>query len=123
MKLLWLDDIRDPQDNIWWNWIAKEGINPLKFEIFWIKDYHQFVDWINENGIPDVICFDHDLSDIHCNKSTYKEKTGFTCAQFLVDYCIENELKIPQYKIQSANPVGAQNIAGLLENAIKHLSL
>lgn len=121
-RLLWLDDIRDPKDEIWWNWIAKSNINPLDYEIFWVKDYYQFVDWIKENGLPDVICFDHDLSDIHCYKSTYREKTGFSCAEWLVNYCMDNSKQIPQFKIQSANPVGAENIKSLLTNAAKHLS-
>lgn len=120
-KLLWLDDIRDPHSSDWLMRYApafayNEG------EVHWVKRYSEFVDWITENGLPDLICFDHDLSDIHCNKSTYKEKTGFTCAQWLVDYCIDNNKMIPNFRIQSANPVGKENIEGLLNGAIKHLT-
>jgi hypothetical protein len=120
-RLLWLDDIRNPHTADWLMCYAPsfaygEG------EVHWVKRYSEFVDWITENGLPDMICFDHDLSDIHCNKSTYKEKTGFTCAQWLVDYCIDNDKMIPDYRVQSANPVGRANIEGLLNGAIKHLT-
>jgi hypothetical protein len=120
-RLLWLDDIRNPNTADWLMCYAPsfaygEG------EVHWVKRYSEFVDWITENGLPDMICFDHDLSDIHCNKSTYKEKTGFTCAQWLVDYCIDNDKMIPDYRVQSANPVGRANIEGLLNGAIKHLT-
>lgn len=120
-RLLWLDDIRNPHSADWLMRYAPayaygEG------EVHWVKRYSEFVDWITENGLPDLICFDHDLSDIHCNKSTYKEKTGFTCAQWLVDYCIDNDKMIPDFRIQSANPVGKANIEGLLNGAIKHLT-
>ena len=42
------------------------------------------------------------------------------CAKWLVDYCIDNQLTLPLYNIQSANPVGKENIDGLLKNFIKH---
>jgi hypothetical protein len=38
----------------------------------------------------------------------------------LVDYCIDNNKVLPEYAIQSANPVGRENIDGLLKNFIKH---
>jgi hypothetical protein len=120
-RLLWLDDIRNPYIADWLMRYAPEFAYG-EGEVHWVKSYNQFVEWITENGLPDLICFDHDLSDIHCYKSTYKEKTGFTCAQWLVEYCMDNHKQIPAFRIQSANPVGAANITGLLNNASKHLS-
>ena len=114
--LLWLDDIRNPFEN---DWLVFSPIEQ-PFEVIWVKKYHQFVSWIQENGLPDGICFDHDLSDIHINKSTYKEKTGYDAAKFLVEYCLDNKLKIPKWNIQSANPVGKDNINGLLMSFIKN---
>ncbi len=92
-KLLWLDDKRNPQESDWLSYSPIE--NP--YEVIWVKKYHEFVTWITENGLPDAICFDHDLSDIHCNKSTYKEKTGKDCANWLVEYCLDNKLALPLY--------------------------
>lgn len=116
-KLLWLDDLRNPLKD---NWVEKYSPLPVSSEVFWVKRYWDFVYWIKENGLPDAICFDHDLSDIHCNKSTYKEKTGYSCASWLVDYCLDNDLPLPLYSIQSANPAGKENIDKLLKNYIKY---
>ena len=49
-----------------------------------------------------------------------KEKTGFDCAKWLVDYCLDNNKSLPLYNIQSANPVGKSNIDSLLINYIRH---
>ena len=50
-------------------------------------------------------------------KSSWQEKTGMDCAKWLVDFCIDNDKRIPDYFVQSANPVGAKNIASLINNA------
>jgi hypothetical protein len=104
--LLWLDDVRNPLEDYWL------VFSPIEqpFIVIWVKKYHEFVSWILENGLPTAICFDHDLSDIHINKSTYKEKTGYDCAKWLVEYCIDNKKELPLYNIQSANQVGKENI-------------
>lgn len=115
--LLWLDDERNPHLN---NWLVFSPIEQ-PFEVVWVKKYHEFVSWIEENGLPDAICFDHDLSDINIKKSTYIEKTGYDCAKWLVDYCINNNKELPLYNIQSANPVGKENIDSLLKNYIKYV--
>lgn len=62
-------------------------------------------------GLPDGICFDHDLG-LH-------NGDGYQCAKFLVDYCMDNNKDIPPYNIQSANPVGSENIDKLLKSFIK----
>ena len=49
------------------------------------------------------------------------EKTGFDCAKWLVDWCLENSLKLPDFVVHSANPIGKQNIQSYLYNAKKHL--
>lgn len=115
MVLLWLDDKRNPWEK---DWIK---FSPIKepIEIIWVKKYHEFVSWITEHGLPDAICFDHDLSDIHIKKSTYNEKTGMDCAKWLVEYCLDNKVKLPKYNIQSSNPAGKDNIDGLLKGFIK----
>ena len=95
MKIkIYLDDdriYRNPEDDTWTR----------------VYNYNEFVNQIKENGLPKIISFDHDLSE---------EKTGKDCANFLVDYCIDNDLDLPEYKVHSANPVGKENILGLLDN-------
>lgn len=112
-KLLWLDDMRNPFTG---NWV--KNFSPIGFnvDINWVKDFHQFINWIKINGLPDAICFDHDLGDV-----TDDEKTGFTAAIWLMDYCMDNDLKLPLYNIQSDNTVGAENIDMLFKNYIKHV--
>ena len=128
-KLLWLDDIRNPLED---NWLVFSPIDQ-PFAVTWVKSYSQFVTWIKQNGLPDAICFDHDLgmdvaisarekgmSKRQSRKLKQEEKTGMDCAHWLVNYCLDNSLPLPLYNIQSANPVGKTNIDGLLKGFIKH---
>ena len=122
--LLWLDDIRDPSGyhtdgNTWASWFS-----PIRepYNIIWIKNYTEFTDWITKNGLPDGICFDHDLDP---NKGLpdleiVNEKTGQDCAKWLIDYCLDKSLDLPRWNCQSANPVGKENINCLLNSFIKH---
>lgn len=128
--LLWLDDIRNPLEN---DWLVFSPIEQ-PFNIVWVKSYNEFKVYISNNGLPDAICFDHDLGmDVAINaraaglskrksrKLKQMELTGFDCAKWLVDYCIDNDKPLPLYNIQSANPVGKANIQSLLENFKKHI--
>ena len=118
--LIWLDDMRDPfgyYGDAFGSWLVFSPIQE-PFNVVWVKSHQEFIDWININGLPDAICFDHDLGD--CNG--IEEKTGYDSAKFLVEYCIDNEIELPLYNIQSANPVGKENIDSLLKNFIKHHS-
>ena len=129
-RILWLDDLRNPFLDI-------EGRVPkVDGTIEWVLNYEQFVQWIEKFGLPDVISFDHDLADEHYTppqywhdykvskeyqeSQNYQEKTGMDCAKWLVEYCMDNREKLPTFYIHSANPVGADNIKGILENYIKH---
>lgn len=135
-NLLWLDDIRNP-------FLNEEGKVPTdkngeNYNIKWVLNFEQFVKWIELFGLPDAISFDHDLADEHYTpeyfwnnyeeskkfqewrRQYHQEKTGMDCAKWLVDYCIDNEKKLPRIFVHSANPVGADNIKGLLDNFAKH---
>jgi hypothetical protein len=103
-----------------------------------VKNYDEFVNTITEkynNGeFPEIISFDHDLADEHYapqeiwdkpsevqkRMEFFKEKTGYSCAQWLVDFCIQRAENLPRYVVHSMNPVGAQNILGLLEGYRRH---
>jgi len=129
--LLWLDDIRNPFEDHWGISFSPIPSNELG-HIEWVKSYAEFTKWIIDNGLPDAICFDHDLGMDIALKAREKgmskrksralkqeEKTGFDCAKWLVDYCIDNNKSLPPYNIQSANPVGKENIDALLKNFIR----
>jgi hypothetical protein len=50
---------------------------------------------------------------------TFSEKTGYDCAKWLVNFCMDNNLKLPEYYVHSMNPVGRRNILGYLDNYVK----
>jgi hypothetical protein len=113
---LFLDDYRHPKC--------------LKDTRTWevVRSYNEFVDKITKCGLPQFISFDHDLAwgqypqagedqntPIDYNNPRYaKEKTGYHCAKWLVDYCKEKNLPLPDWQTHSMNPVGRININQLL---------
>lgn len=87
---LYLDDLRSTPEN---------------FER--VYDYDEFVNFINKNGVPEFVSFDHDLGE---------GKTGFDCAKFLVEFCLDNGVSDINFQVHSQNPVGKENIEKLLDN-------
>lgn len=97
-----------------------------------VRHYAEFVNYIAEHGLPDLVSFDHDLAEPHygldlaskedwveyydserCNKNYFK--TGYHCAKWLLEYCESNLLPLPTCMVHSMNPVGVQNIVQLLK--------
>lgn len=122
MKKLFLDDLRIPKDAIG---LVPDIMNKFYWSNDWIivRNFWEFCNYIQKFGLPDYISFDHDLADEHYISDTndYKEKTGYECAKWLVDFCFDNGRSLPDYMVHSANPTGKQNIISYLENAKKHL--
>lgn len=133
---IWLDDKRDPYEN-------KEGLVPEiiieKFDIIWIKTANEFFNYIlkviNKTvKQPDIIFFDHDLSEDHYVPKEYwvdyniskeyqlnnpsKNPTGEDCLSFLINNYKENNIKLPKCVVHSANPVGKNKILNKLINEI-----
>ena len=54
---LFLDDERAVKDVTW----IELPLGPWTV----VKNYRQFVEYITNNGLPEVISFDHDLADEH----------------------------------------------------------
>lgn len=114
--ILWLDDVRNPFNNTQW----KAMIQYLKEEylfifdenepcgIFWAKTQTEFENYIKEHGLPDVISFDNDLG--------IGNGEGYDCAKWLVEYCMNNNVQLPEWYIHSTNPVAKENIENLLIN-------
>jgi hypothetical protein len=126
-RAVYLDDLRTPTDVI-------PGYEPW----FVVRNYNEFVEWIESNGMPDFISFDHDLADEHVHDffkqkleqgyqnpsyDEYTEKTGLDCAKWLVDYCQNNHIPICGCSVHSHNPVGARNIHSLINGFKKHMDL
>lgn len=134
--MLWLDDKRNPEHG----WIKPDD---LKYDIVWVKSYDEFTQWILSHGLPDRISFDHDLDDEHyvaygyidldpalpeshqigIDYDSFKEKTGYDCAKWLVAHCEQVGGMLPLCTVHSANYEGAQNIRQYLLNASKHLNI
>jgi len=90
-----------------------------------VRTYGNFTALITVKGyLPEFISFDHDLSIEHYKNlikdeseyDKYSEKTGYDCAKWLVQYCLNSEQPLPKYTIHSLNPIGSQNIKWLLES-------
>lgn len=90
MVNLYLDDVRTCPENY-----------------ILVTSYDEFVDFIKNKEFPNFISFDHDLG---------LGKTGYDCAKFLVEYCLEKQLNLPGFFVHSQNPVGKLNIESLLKN-------
>lgn len=94
--ILYLDDLRP---------------TPEGFER--VYDYEEFIAFISKNGMPEFISFDHDLG---------LGKTGLDCAKWLVEFCLDNQVPLPEFTVHSQNPVGKENIEMLLNNLKKFQS-
>jgi hypothetical protein len=137
---LFLDDIREPYiDPKYIAALGKKNFDfvstyhytnyaPFKNEEWVIvRSHDEFVKKVEELGVPKIVAFDHDLGDEHyknttiINYSDFKEKTGYDSAKWLCDYCLDNNVKFPEYYVHSWNPTGKQNIITYIENYKKHI--
>lgn len=91
--LLYLDDVRDPSTNRDWTVV---------------RSVTAFQETILNQGLPEEISFDHDLGD--------DVPSGYDAVKWLIDLAIENDLPLENVEtnVHSANPVGAENIRGIL---------
>lgn len=128
---LFLDDDRKPSDVTWVEL-------PLHDWVI-VRNYDQFLKTITERGIPTTVTFDHDLAHEHYSEyhaahdpksptrgvfryDRCKEKTGYDCAKWLAELCVQKNIPIPLYYIHTKNPVGAMNIFSIMESARKVLT-
>lgn len=100
MNKLYIDDIRNPK---------LPGYNI-------VRSYDDAIFYMESYGCPEFISFDHDLGDA-------KAKTGFDIAKWMTERDMnESGQFIPgnfDFFVHSANPVGAKNIEGLLNNYLE----
>lgn len=124
MKRLFLDDWRIPRDCATYMYYRADcRIFHEDWEI--VRSYGQFIKWIEDNGVPDLVTFDYDLADVAelkeslpfeewFNLDENRVYTGLDCAKFLLSYCNKRKIKFPEYVIHSANPDGSEEIKNLL---------
>lgn len=88
-KYLYIDDVRTPQLKCW-------NI---------VRSSKEAIEWVDNNGIPDLISFDHDLSG---------EDTTIVFLKMLYEKYPEGYTF--KYHIHSANPVGKLNIRSFINS-------
>lgn len=115
---LFLDDVRQPHDVRWVK--LPEG--------HWLiaRTYGEFVDTIEQLGLPEFVSFDHDLTEYHYKASLLEnehlsgftgygpEKTGLDAAAWLRSYCVRNNLSLPPFEVHSLNSAGESRIREVL---------
>ena len=117
-----MDDVRIPTEGDW--------------QV--VRNYDEFVGHIKRNGLEnyEAISLDHDLGEgalieYYTNtKPNYEldynripEKTGMDCARFLAAESMDTDIELPTIYVHSANPIGAANIMGYLNNFFKNRKL
>ena len=116
---IYLDDVRNPVDPTW----------------IIARDYTQFVATVNILGLEhiEVISLDHDLGDTAMSeyysnvRPNYTldydqiiEKTGYDVCKYLVEKSISTGISLPKIYVHSANPIGAANMMGYINNYYKN---
>lgn len=104
---LFLDDIRTPD-------MVYDKMEAGGFLI--VRSYAEFVEYLEQNRLPDFISFDNDLG---LDESGEVAPDGYAAAKWLV-YDSGFDLTDLKFKVHSANPVAAEQIRGLLNNYISY---
>ena len=115
---LFLDDERMPYQVTW----DRDFPQGKVWQI--VRHIYEFIDFIELNlGMIEHIAFDHDLGPEHYPWNGNKHddgKTGLDCAKFLVEQCIDRNIKLPNFSVHSMNPAGNANIRSYLESFRRH---
>lgn len=97
---LFLDDERYPPDTAF-NWKIARNVDDAVY-------------YVNTYGLPTFMSLDHDMG--------YMKLSGKDFANWIVNYCLDNQSLLPNFYVHSQNPVGAENINCYLEKALKALA-
>jgi hypothetical protein len=107
-RKLYLDDIRKAPDETW----------------IIVRNFEAFANWIEANGLPDVVSFDHDLGHgqayrkprgkrIWIPRAEFEQiKDGYDCCKWM----LENYGMPKEARVHSMNPVGAERLRNLLSD-------
>jgi hypothetical protein len=118
---LFLDDIRKPVDA----WLYTRDDVFLKEQWVIVRSHAAFTEEVTKRFAagewPVRVAFDHDLADVHylhlegeISYERLEEKTGYHSAKWLIDFCLNHDLRLPAFSCHSMNPVGKENILSLL---------
>ena len=93
MYNLFLDDERTPDYNLSPQWVICRSTEEAKI-------------YVQDNGMPNFIAFDHDLGG---------DDTAMVFLKWLVNEYWEEGSFIPDYSVHSSNPDGRKNIIAFME--------
>ena len=119
---LYLDDVRSPLDETW--------------QV--VRSYDELIAHIKLHGLENYQCIslEHDLGEEAMQEyfrnvkpnskldyNNIQEKTGYDCAQWLIDEALRTDVLLPIIYVHSANPIGSENIVNLINNYYKKVGL
>lgn len=94
---LFIDDLRDPPER-------------TRVEFVVARSSEEAIQYLKNGLIPDYISFDHDLGG---------EDTAMRVCHYLIERHMDHDGYFPDYVVHSANPIGSENIRGLMESYIR----
>lgn len=111
---LYLDDFRDKPE--------LPG-----FDVTKVASFGQFVEYLEQQGMPDVVSFDYDLGlpvAIAAQKEGMSKRkakllkrhvpTGADCAQYMVEFIADKKIKYPFILVHSQNKDGREKIKAII---------
>ena len=124
INILWLDDQREPYNYFSKNsnsgaWLRNHDyyinnvFNRYNPNFIWVKNLKEFEDYIINNGLPNMVSFDHDIKPKNYEG---QHENGADVANWLVNYCKQNNLKLPWCFAHSANKNGIERINQIINN-------
>ena len=133
--ILWLDDQRDPYRYLNTKSTSATFARNKQFydnllkqynaNFVWVKNLYQFIDYIEKNGIPQFVSFDHDLNNRGGGEGLSDEQklsnNGVNCAKWLVNYCKQMGQPLPKFYVHSANPKHGPEINKVLTSENKKM--
>lgn len=100
MRILFLDDERNPEDVTWVNY-------PANAEFTVVRNFEQFMKAVKNSEVFDAFSLDHDIQEFKFGR----EFTGYTCLLEVMTNCLT--ALPPCVVAHSKNPIGAKKITDL----------
>lgn len=113
-KAVFLDDERQVD-------FIKDKVNIENYEWIIIRNYFDFIDFIDDNlNEITLVSFDHDIDSFDEGRV---EWTGRDAARHLLNKCLDEGVKYPDFLVHSMNNIGRQNIISDIKNYVSKFEL
>lgn len=124
LNILWLDDQREPYDyftrrrqsKTWdrnYEYYANNIFNQYYPNFIWVKTLDSFKNYILNNKMPDLVSFDYDIRPKNYYGQDYDK--GSDAAQWLLNFCKKNNVKLPNTFPHTANKNGLIHLNSILK--------